>query len=237
VTLRDRLVLTAVIMLAVIGAAWVLVVSPERKQASELTTQLTTAKAQLSGAESKLSSAREAQARYSSAYASIVSVGKAVPTSQEVPSLIYQLSQVSKQKSVAFQSITVGAGNASASSAASAAAAAASTGFAQFPFTFVFSGSYFGLEHMLRQLTDLATITPAGTLQVNGRLLTVQSVRLAADTEAASKHGLLTATITATAYQLPAEPLTASAAPAGASAVGSAGAATSPTAPAIVKVR
>ena len=235
-TLRDRLVLTAVIVLAVVGASWVLVVSPERKKATELATQVVAAKAQLSAAESKLNTARQAQARYSSAYTSIVSLGKAIPTSQEVPSLIYELSQASKQKSVDFQSITVGSGTAGAASAASSAAVA-STGFAQFPFTFVFSGSYFGLEHMLRQLTDLATLTPAGTLQVNGRLLTIQSVRLAPDTETTGKRSQLTASVIATAYQLPAEPLTGASAAASASAAGSASGATSPTAPAIVKVK
>ncbi len=235
-TLRDRLVLTAVIMLAVVGASWVLVVSPERKKATELSTQVVAAKAQLSTAEGKLNTARQAQARYSSAYASIVSLGKAVPTSQEVPSLIYELSQASKKKSVDFQSITVGSGSASAASAASSAAAT-STGFAQFPFTFVFSGSYSGLEHMLRQLSDLATLTPAGTLQVNGRLLTIQSVRLSPNSESTGKRSQLTADVIATAYQLPAEPLTGAPGAASAAAAGAASGATSPTAPAIVRVK
>jgi Tfp pilus assembly protein PilO len=237
VTLRDRLVITGVIVLAVLGAAWVLVVSPERKQAKELAGQVTAAKALLTGAEGKLNTARQAQARYASAYASIVSVGKAVPTSQEVPSLIYQLSHTAKAKGVDFQSITVGTGAAASStSSASTAASAAGAGFEQFPFTFVFSGSYFGLEHMLRQLTDLATLSPSGTLQMSGRLLTIQSVKLSPDSEGTGKQGL-TASVAASAYQLPAEAVTATSVPAGASTAGAAGAASSPTAPAIVRVK
>lgn len=233
-TLRDRLVLTAVVVLAVIGAAWVLVVSPERKQAKELAGQVSSAKSSLSGAEGKLNTARQAQSRYASAYSSIVSLGKAVPTSQEVPSLIYQLSQASKQRDVDFQSISVGGGTSSASS--SAAAPAAGTGFEQFPFTFVFSGSYSGLEHMLHQLTDLATLGSSGTLHVSGRLLTIQSVKLSPDSEPGKARGL-SASVTASAYQLPPEAVAPSTTASEASAAGSTSGASSPTAPAIVKVK
>lgn len=231
-TLRDRLVLTGVIVLAVLGGAWVLVVSPARKQAREAGAQVASAKAALASAESKLDAARQAQASYSAAYASIVSVGKAVPTSQEVPTLIYQLTQVARQQNVDFQGITVGAGGSSSSSAAPVS----STGFAQLPFTFAFSGSYFKLEQLLRKLDDLATLTPAGTLQVTGRLLTVQSVRLSPDTET-GRTGLLSASVSATAYQLPAEPLTSASSTAGAVSAASAGGASSATTAAVVGVR
>jgi Tfp pilus assembly protein PilO len=232
--------LTAVIAIAIIGAAWVLVVSPERKQAKELAGQVATAKTQLSVAESKLDTARQARARYASAYASVVSLGKAVPTTQEVPSLIYQLSQASKEKDVDFQSIALGTatpGTASSSSASSTSAAA-STGFAAVPFTFVFSGSYFGLEHMLRGLTDVATVTPSGALQVSGRLLTIQSVKLSPADEGVGKSRDLTASIAASAYQLPPESTSAATTSTATSSASSAsGASSSPTAPAIVRVK
>lgn len=233
-TLRDRLVLTGVIVLAVIGAAWVLMVSPERKQAHEVAGQVAAAESALASAETKLNTARQAQARYASAYASIVSLGKAVPTSQEIPALIFQLSQASSQKNVDLQSIAIGATAGGSSSAASAAATAASTGFAQVPFNFTFGGSYFGLEHMLRSLTDLATMNASGTLQVSGRLLTIQSVKLTPSGEGGSKS--LSAVITATAYQLPAAAASATSS-SGASTAAAASSATSPTAPAIVRVK
>ena len=80
---RDRIVLMVVVVLAVIGAGYVLVVSPERKQASKLGAQVTAAKAELSSAEGKLASARADQAQYASAYASIVRLGKAVPANRK----------------------------------------------------------------------------------------------------------------------------------------------------------
>ena len=102
---RDRTVLIAVVVFALLGAGWVLVVSPKRKEASKLGTQLSEARTQLTTAEGELTHARAAQAQYSAAYASLVSLGKAVPASQEVPSLIYQLSRASNQKNVDFASI------------------------------------------------------------------------------------------------------------------------------------
>jgi hypothetical protein len=239
-TTRDRLVLVAMSTLLVLAVAWFALVAPERNQASKLDARVTAASAQLSTAEGELSSARSAQARYSAAYASIVSLGKAVPPSQEVPSLIFQLAQASNKKNVEFSSIVSGAGSANPSSggAASGAAAtpAATTSFTQMPFTFVFNGSFFDLEHLFGQLDGFTVRTASGQLQVSGRLLTIQSVRLApATTTGTTPSGRLTGTITATAYVLPAKQgLTAGAtptAPAGASASSSGGTGT----PAIVR--
>jgi Tfp pilus assembly protein PilO len=237
---RDRIVLMVVVVLAVLGGAWMLVVSPERKQADQLNTQLEAAKTQLSSAEGQLSNARAAQSQYATAYASVVSLGKAVPPSQEVPSLMYEIEQASNRKSVDFASIVAGSGGGGPSSSTSSAAA---TGFTQMPFTFVFNGSFFDLEHLFHQLNQFTTRSSSGDLQVSGRLLTIQSVKLAPLSEQAKPGaGDLAGTITATAYQLPAsQGLTAGASPASpAGAAASVGATTaaggSPTAPAIVRV-
>jgi Tfp pilus assembly protein PilO len=237
---RDRIVAIGVAVLVVLVAAWLMLVSPERQKASKLNAQISEAQSSLSAAEGKLASARAAQSQYATAYSSVVSLGKAVPPSQEVPSLIFQLAQASGQKSVDFNSIV----NANTTSAASASTAAAA-GFTQLPFTLGFEGSFFNLEQLFQRLTDFATTTSAGTLQVNGRLLTLQSVKLSPSTssEAGKSAGKdLTGTITATAYVLPAsEGLTGSATPTSptgaASPVSSTGAAPSASTPAaIVKV-
>jgi hypothetical protein len=153
-----------------------------------------------------------------------------------VPGLIDQLAQATHEKNVEFAAIT--SGGASGSAAA---------GFTQLPFTFTFEGSYFDLEHLFSQLTDFATLGASGALDVNGRLLTIQSVRLApvgsGSSEAASSDtGKLTGSITATAYVLPAsQGLTgagsaASAGGAGATPASSTAAPSSSNAPAIVTV-
>ena len=46
------------------------------------------------------------------------------------------------------------------------------------PFTFVFNGTYFELEHLFEGLNRFAVRSSSGALKVSGRLLTVQSVHL-----------------------------------------------------------
>jgi len=245
---RDRIVLIGIVVLAILGAAWMLVVSPEREQANRLSAQVAEATTQLSTAEGQLVNARAAQSQYATAYASIVSLGKAVPPSPEVPSLIYQLAQASNRKNVEFSSIVAGSGGGSGAAASpTGTSSAAAAGFTQMPFTFVFNGSFFALEHLLQRLTSFTTRTASGALQVSGRLLTIQSVNLSPLGSAGAEKGKgatsnLTGTITATAYVLPAgQGLTggataASPAASTAPATSTTGASSSPTAPAIARV-
>jgi cobalamin biosynthesis Mg chelatase CobN len=258
-TARDRLVVIVLALLAVLGAVWLLLVSPERKKAATLAAQVSAASAEVASAHGTEASARNAQAQYAAAYASIVKLGKAVPANREVPSLIYQLAQASNEKSVEFSSITAGSGGSSsaggsasasasaASASASAASGAALAGFTEMPFTFVFNGSFFDLQHLFEQLDNFALDTTSGDLQISGRLLTIQSVSLAGASGSAGagsgvSPGTLTGTIAATAYVLPpTQGLTGGATPASpASATTTTAstttAASSPAPPAIARV-
>jgi Tfp pilus assembly protein PilO len=204
-TTRDRLALIGISTLAVLGLVWLMLVSPERKEASSLSSQITQAHEQLAKAESEAVTARAAQARYAAAYASVIKLGKAVPPSEEVPALIYQLAHASNQKNVEFNSITAGGGagaTAAPSSGGTAAAAGPPTVFTQMPFTFVFNGSFADLYHLFRQLDRATAHTSSGALHVSGRLLTLQGLKLQPESE--KSGGQLTGTITATAYVLPA---------------------------------
>jgi len=265
---RDRIVLMGIVIVVVLAGGWMKLVSPERQKASKLAAQVATATAAVASAEGKLASARASQSQYPAAYAAMVSLGKAVPPNQEVPSLIFQLAEATSQKRVDFTSIATGAGGAasgsstvtapapgkaspstssgtsasSAGTSGSSAGASASAGaLTQMPFTFVFEGTFFDLERVMRELTSFTTRSSAGTLQVGGRLLTIQSVKLnPANTSGTGGSDWLTGTITATAYTAPAEsasgatataPATSAASPAS-SAAGS----SSAPAPAVVRV-
>jgi Type II secretion system (T2SS), protein M len=221
VTSRDRLVVMVIAVLVLLGGAWLVVVSPERSKASKLQEEVNTATSQLTGAQGQLANATAAQARYSSAYATIVSLGKAVPPGREQPSLLYELAQASNQRHVDLSSVSYQApgGSASASSA-SAASAASVAGFTQMPFTFVFTGSFSDLYSLFQQLNHATARTANGGIQVSGRLLTIQSAKLApintaAGGSASSQSSVqLSGTISATAYVLPsAQGLTGGATP------------------------
>jgi len=245
---RDRLVIMVVGVALALVVGWLAFVSPEQKKAAKAHKEVDSASSQLTAAESQLSDARGAQTRYASAYASIVNLGKAVPPGREVPSLIYQLAQASNQRHVEFSSIVSGTTSGSGSGGASSSTATSLAGFTQMPFTFVFNGSFFGLYHLFHELDRFIVRKASGELDVRGRLLTIQSVKLAraSEEERSSKRGkeTLMGTITATAYVLPGgQGLTGGATP-GAPGAGStspakpvaASAASSPTPSAVVKV-
>jgi Tfp pilus assembly protein PilO len=235
---RDRIVVMVLAVLAVAAGGWILVVSPKRKEVKTYEEQVSTAQSQLTTAQTQLADAKAAQTQYTSAYSSVVRLGKAVPPSQEVASLVYQLEQVSNQRSVSFNSIVSAGATGAASS--TTPAATASAGFTQMPFTFTFSGGYFSLEHLFHGLTNFTDHASSGSLEVSGRLLTIQSVKLAPEAGGSASNPTLTGTVTATAYVLPpGQALTGSAtptSPTGATAPAASGAATSTTAPAVARV-
>ncbi|HEY3758435.1 MAG TPA: type II secretion system protein GspM [Solirubrobacteraceae bacterium] len=264
---RDRIVIMAIAVLAVLAGGWMLLVSPERKQAAQAQTQIETAREQLDTAQAQAASERSAETRYASAYVSVVKLGKAVPPEEEVPSLVYELEQASNQRSIDFNSISSsGAPSGSAGATSASASAASASAFTQMPFTFVFKGSFFGLAHLLGQIngfaritstsgtggqastaSDASTSTPTG-VNVNGRLLTIQGVSLAIEGQGSNSKrqsgSELTATITASAYVLPAsQGLTGGATPSGpagtpsAASAASAAASGSPANPAVVEAK
>jgi hypothetical protein len=105
------------------------------------------------------------------------------------------------------------------------------------PFTFVFAGGFFSLEHLFRQLTAFTVPQGSEGLRVSGRLLTIQSVKLAPEVTE-GKTGNLSGTVTATAYVLPpGQTVTSGATPGSPSgAAPAAGSSGSPTTPAIARV-
>ncbi|MGH2854107.1 MAG: type II secretion system protein GspM [Solirubrobacteraceae bacterium] len=257
-TTRDRLVLIGVVVLVVLAGGFLLVVSPERKQAAQAQTQVQSARQQLETAEAQDTSAQAAEQRYTAAYSSVVSLGKAVPPATEVPALIYELDQASNQHDVNFNSISTGTGGSSGAASSSSAAAAATAsatpaGFTQMPFTFVFKGSFQGLARLLGKIDGFVQRNTAGNVLVNGRLLTIQGADITVESPSSASAGgtsassskskpsapLLSATITATAYVLPAgQGLTGGAtpiAPAPASASPSSSS-SAPAAAAVIKV-
>jgi Tfp pilus assembly protein PilO len=241
-TKRDRMVVVVLGALAVLAVAWLLVVSPERNKASEVQAKAQTAQSELSVAKGKLAEAEDAETRYAAAYSSIVSLGQAVPAETEVSSLVYELDHATSKDQVNFESITAGGSGSSAAASAAGPTSVAVTGFQQLPFTFTFAGSYEQLYKLMGRLQGFTVTKDDGSVDVSGRLLSIQGVSLTgASTSGSPSTGDsgLKATVTATAYVLPAgETLTGGAtasAPAGASPASTSSSSGSTAAPAIVR--
>jgi hypothetical protein len=128
VTARDRIVIVAVLLAAALGGFWFLGLAPKHKQAATVQTQIDGEQARLSDAKQKASAASQAKASYRADYAALASVGKAVPKTDSLPSLIYQLQAAAHDARIDFRSVTVAASGGQgpvATPAASAGAAAA----------------------------------------------------------------------------------------------------------------
>ena len=243
-TARDRIVIMVIAVVVIAVGGWMLVISPKKKEVKTYESQVAQAQSQLSTAQGQLSDAKAAESQYATAYADVVNLGKAVPPSEEVASLVYELEQASDAHSVSFNSIVTGGAAAgsssssssgSSSSSSSSSTASAGSTFTQMPFTFIFTGGFFSLEHLFKGLTGFTTHGSDGTLDVSGRLLTIQSVKLAPEASTGKGAPKMTGTVTATAYVLPAtQGLTAGATPS--SPAATSGSSSSTTTPAVAQV-
>jgi len=213
---RDRLVVAIVVLVIVLVVGWTQVVSPERSKVSTAEHKIESARSALTSAQSELQQAQQAKAAYRTAYAAIVALGKAVPASQEIPSLLYEVEAASEHHHVDLLSVSA---TSATSTAPTTGAAASAQSFQQLPFTFTFEGTYADLYNFLKHVQEFAAFTPPGLAVVHGRLLTIDSLNLAPAGGSAASSGktkghTLSGTITATAYVLPAgETLTEGATP------------------------
>ena len=242
-TTRDRLVLAVVAALVVLGAFWMLLVSPERKTASKLSSEVSTASAQLATVRRRTSNALVGAA----ALLGRLHVGREPRQSgsAERRSAVADLSaragfepeerriQLDHERRKRRLDVLVDS---------AATPTSAPTGFTQMPFTFVFTGGFSDLYHLFLQLNKATVRTTSGGLQRQRPLADAarrqaRTGRRRAPGESSAQK--LTGTITATAYVLPAaQGLTAGATPtspapaAGAASPASTSTATSASTPA-----
>ena len=151
-TTRDRLVIVGVLLAAALAGFWFLGLAPKRKESADLQAQIATQTRQLTTAQAQAATARQAKASYNDDYAAVAKLGKAVPKSDALPSLVYQLQSVAHSARIDFTSLKIAGGGgqgptpaataggasasgASATPAASAAPAASASGSSSTPAT------------------------------------------------------------------------------------------------------
>jgi len=136
-TTRDRLVIVGVLLMAALAGFWFLGLAPKRKEAADLQAQIATQTQQLTTAQARAAEARQAKARYNDDYAAVAKLGKAVPKSDALPSLVYQLQSVAHSARIDFTSLKIagggGQGPTPAATGASASGASATQGSSATP--------------------------------------------------------------------------------------------------------
>jgi hypothetical protein len=191
---RDRLILAVVGAIIVVGAVWLVLVSPERSKVSSLDSQLSTERSSLASAYSSLAIARATADGYPKDVAAISQVMRAVPPDPQEAPLVTLITKLAGT-SVDVREFSLGG------------AAASSAGPVALGITFTFTSTYGALQNFISKLDNL-TKTDGTNVAASGRLFTVNSVSL---TPLAPNK--TTATVTVTAYaQNPTAPTTATAA-------------------------
>jgi hypothetical protein len=216
-TARDRRVIAVVLSLAVIVAAWLLVIQPKRTEASSLGKQITTAQQQLNTAKAQVATETADEHAYPQNYASVARLGEAVPADDDSGSLIYQLQAAAQKAGIDFRSLVLApaAGGTAPTPATSTATTSTSSssssatlppgvavgpaGFPVLPFTFTFNGNFFNLANFFGRLQHFVVVT-GQRIHVSGRLMTLNSISLAPGPMGFPQ---ITATISATTYLEP----------------------------------
>ena len=223
-TKSNRAIVAAIALAILAGLFWTQLLSPKREEAKELDAQVTKLESSLAQHQAEVAEGEAAKKEFSAAYQHLVVVGKAVPSDDEVASLLVQMNRIADRTGGTFRNIqlTAGGGEAEAPAAPPAAGEAPASptevaasllplgatvgpaGLAVMPYEVTFDGEFFQIADFIAGLDSLVT-TKNGTVRVDGRLLTVDGFSL----EAASDVGFpaLQASFALTTYLTPAETL------------------------------
>jgi Tfp pilus assembly protein PilO len=105
---RDRKVVIFVVPVLVILAYWMLLLSPQRKAADKAADEVAAQQERRDTAQSRLDAARNAKQDFSADYTQIVRLGKAIPATVDMPSMIVQLDGAAQGTGIKFTKIRTG---------------------------------------------------------------------------------------------------------------------------------
>jgi hypothetical protein len=105
---RDKKILIMLVPLVVVLGYWFLLLAPKREAASQAATTLETERATLAEAEAHATTVQAAKGNFARDYATVVALGKAIPTSVDMPSLLVQLEQAARGTDIKLDGVTMG---------------------------------------------------------------------------------------------------------------------------------
>lgn len=223
----NRLIAAMVVVAVLAGGFWILILSPKREEASDLSTEVEQLQGTLSLAESQAAEAEAARREFPKDYRTLVTLGKAVPAGEETSSLLVSLNRVAEDADIQFDSIQLsdeGGGSIEAEAAlapeAGPAAPVTSTvppteaaaalqplgsaigpaGLSVMPYSLGFRGDFFDVAEFIGGIDSLVTTSPKKT-EVDGRLITIDGFVLSEEPDAG--FPALSADFSVTTYLVP----------------------------------
>ena len=125
---RDRKIVLVIVPQLVVAAYWFLLLAPKREAAATAAAEATEQTERLDGARALAQTAEGAETDFAADYAEIVRLGKAIPSSVDMPSLMVQLDAAAAGTGIRFTRIATGDREPGAAPAAPAAPAPAPSG-------------------------------------------------------------------------------------------------------------
>jgi Tfp pilus assembly protein PilO len=96
ITARDRKIISLLVPLLLVGCYWFLVLAPKRAESQKVTQELSKAQTARDTAEQRVAQLNAAKASFASDYAAVIRLGKAAPTTLDMPSLLLQLDRAAR---------------------------------------------------------------------------------------------------------------------------------------------
>jgi len=173
-----RILIVAVLTALVGGGYFKLVLAPKRAEADALAQKIAIGQQQLTQTQALIGTYKGARDDYKTNYATVVRLGKALPTDDDTRSLLVQLDSSAKRSAVDFETIDVPASS-DASAAGTGTPGAVNAGsFSAQPFSFGFTGSFSTLGRFFDRLDRFVTLDD-DKINVSGRLMHIESISLA----------------------------------------------------------
>jgi hypothetical protein len=108
ITDRDRKILMFIVPVVLVLAYWFLLFSPKRDEAAKLGDELAQAETTRDQAVARAQGVSSAKGQFAADFAEVLRVGKAIPTTVDMPALIVQLDKAAGGTGIGFQSIKAG---------------------------------------------------------------------------------------------------------------------------------
>jgi hypothetical protein len=105
---RDKKILMIIVPAVVVLVYWFMLLAPKREEAASATASLETEQATLAEAEANATTVSTAKANFARDYAEVVALGKAIPSSVDMPSLLIQLEQAAHGTGIELDGVTAG---------------------------------------------------------------------------------------------------------------------------------